>query len=62
MADTNKRNNMISNVLGIDGVHIIKTIRLGGRGQSRPTKPGLILATMDTPIRKRAILALVMSL
>ena len=55
--DTDKINNMISNVLGIDEVHILKTIRLGGRGQSRTTKPRLILATVDTPIRKRAILA-----
>ena len=56
-ADIDKINNMISNVLGIDEVHIIKTKHLGGRDQSRTTKPRLLLATMDIPIRKQAILA-----
>ena len=53
---------MISSVPDIDEVHIIKTISLGGRGQSRTTKPILLLATMDIPIRKRAILASAKSL
>ena len=61
-ADTDKINNMISNVLGIDEVHIIKTICLGGRCQSRTTIPRLILATMDIPIRNRTILASAKSL
>ena len=34
-ADTDKINNIISNIIGIDEAHIIKTIRLGGRGQRR---------------------------
>ena len=62
MADTDKINNIISNVLGLDEVHIIKTIHLGGRGQSRTTKPILIFAAMDNEIRKQTILALVKSL
>ena len=60
--DIDKINNMISNVIGIDEVGIMKTILFGVKGHSRTTKPRLILATMDTPTRKQAILALTKSL
>ena len=45
--------NLIEKGLNIDGVEITKAIGLGGRGQNKGTKPGLILATLDTPATKK---------
>lgn len=43
--------------LGMLGVEISKIKRLGGIGQNRNIKPRLLLAVLDTPNQKRAILA-----
>ena len=48
---------LIRDGLNIEDVEFTRTIRLGGKGQNRANKPRLILATMSTPMRKRAILA-----
>ena len=55
--DTQSVQNRIENGLNIDGVEITEAIRLGERGQNKGIKPSLILATLDTPVRKRVILA-----
>jgi hypothetical protein len=55
--DIKRINEMIEHGTGVSDVKITKLIRLGGRGQNQQSKPRLILATLDSPDRRRVILA-----
>ena len=55
--DTKRVNDLIQEGVDVPGVKVTRLIRLGGRGQNQQDKPRLILATLDCPDRRRAILA-----
>jgi len=55
--DLDTVNNIITDKLDVEGALIIKTIRLGGRGQNKNNKPRLIMATLESPARRRIVLA-----
>ena len=55
--DTRRIEDIILNGVGVEGVKISKLVRLGGRGQNQQDKPRLVMATLEQPDRRRAVLA-----
>ena len=55
--DIKRADEMLQYDVNMSDVKITKVIRLGGRGQNKQNKPRLILATLNNPDRRRAILA-----
>ena len=55
--DTKRVNELIQDGVNVPGVNVTRLIRFGGRGPNQQDKPRLILATLDGPDRRRAILS-----
>jgi hypothetical protein len=55
--DIRRIDELIEQGTSVMGVKVIKLIRQGGRGQNQQNKPRLILTTLDSPDRRRVILA-----